>query len=164
MYIENRDIDIIENKYSSLPICSRLPVYHRVGSNLRRSAFFFHSLSLFPSSSPSLVLFTLCFLSHFFSRLFFNNPPILSLSRIDQNPADRIKSISSACRRVPYLVPLVPISFVFNGENTIDGERSAGREGGVSKRLSFPVSLGSGQGSLRRGCCGLAGESNRRLT
>lgn len=140
MYIENRDIDIIENKYSSLPICSRLPVYHRVGSNLRRSAFF-SSLSLSPSSSPSLVLFTLCFLSHFFSRLFFNNPPILSLSRIDQNPADRIKSISSACRRVPYLVPLVPISFVFNGENTIDGERSAGREE-VSLNVSrFPFRL-----------------------
>lgn len=53
MYIENRDIDIIENKYSSLPICSRLPVYHRVGSNLRRSAFFFHSLSLsFPPPPP----------------------------------------------------------------------------------------------------------------
>lgn len=49
MYIENRDIDIIENKYSSLPICSRLSV-HRVGSNLRRSArffFVFFSLPLF---------------------------------------------------------------------------------------------------------------------
>lgn len=117
MYIENRDIDIIENKYSSLPICSRLSV-HRVGSNLRRSARFF--FRFFPS---------LCFLFHF-SRLFFNNPPILSLSRIDQNPADRIKSISSSaatdCR--PSSV------FGFNVE-----ERSMGTSDAIPKVV--PVSL-----------------------
>lgn len=133
MYIENRDIDIIENKYSSLPICSRLPVY-RVGSNLRRSArFFFLSLSPLPPRPPlslSGFIHPLFFIPFFFLVYFLIIPPILSLSRIDQNPADRIKSISSLPPRLfPVLSrPLVPISFVFNTGKT----RSMG--GGISFR------------------------------
>lgn len=154
MYIENRDIDIIENKYSSLPICSRLPVHHRaprVGSNLRRSSFFFLSslffYSLFLPLSRSLFFQSLCFLFPIFlPRLFFNNPPILSLSRIDQNPADRIKSISASfAARRPNSVRFQPRKSrsMRNGRTNVTQ-----RDPETHERLRCPPVFASGQTSL----------------
>ena len=65
------------------------------------AAFFFSPLSFYTLSlSHSLVPFfsqSLCFLFPIFCPVYFLIiPPILSLSRIDQNPADRIKSISAS--------------------------------------------------------------------